>query len=70
MRDIESITEGAGGASDIPVQRRLELLIEWREALIDIVAADPAAVETRKRIDSINDEIAAIRCASVLPELD
>jgi hypothetical protein len=72
MRDIESSidTVSAGGAQDLPIEKRLALLTEWRDALIGIVTADPNAIETRRRIDSINDEIAALRCACVLPDLD
>ncbi len=69
---MESIGEcaSASGVGDLSTQKRLSLLTEWRDALIEVVASDPGAVETRKRIDIINDEIAALRCASILPELD
>lgn len=72
MREIESSFEvaGASSAGDLSTEQRLALLTEWRDALIKIIDADPSAVATRKRIDIINDEIAALRCACILPELD
>jgi hypothetical protein len=56
-----SRTEPDGAiAAHLTPHQKLALLMEWRNALVEIVEKDPDAVETRKAIVDIENQIAAL----------
>lgn len=58
--DVDRGSIGIGSVEMIEPEYRLALLREWHGALTTIVAADPAAHETRRTIDTIEGEIAKL----------